>query len=99
MFKITIESLVEIPNLGPEYLLRDKSRYRNSLHSNESFCVSRAKKRKKKKEKEREEEKIKSKLCPFMIANDLINHVRWGQYHISLFLRRCTSYPYINILP
>lgn len=61
MFKITIESLVEIPNLGPEYLLRDKSRYRNSLHSNESFCVSRAKKRKKK-EKEREEEKIKSEI-------------------------------------
>lgn len=61
--------------------------------------VFREQKKEKKKEKEREEEKIKSKLCPFMIANDLINHVRWGQYHILPFLRRCTSYPYINILP
>ena len=51
MFKITIESLVEIPSLGPEYLLPDKSRYRNSLRSNEAFCVS---KRKKKRERERE---------------------------------------------
>lgn len=44
--------------------------------------VFREQKKEEKKEKEREEEKIKSKLCPFMIANDLINHVRWGQYHI-----------------
>lgn len=44
--------------------------------------VFREQKKEEKKEEEREEEKIKSKLCPFMIANDLINHVRWGQYHI-----------------